>query len=70
MDDATQTFIQEADELLVQMEDALLALEDDPGNEELINSVFRAMHTIKAIAGNACSNVDYGPLWLPRGAVT
>lgn len=51
MDDATQTFIQEADELLVQMEDALLALEDDPGNEELINSVFRAMHTIKGAAG-------------------
>ncbi|WP_432698337.1 chemotaxis protein CheA [Marinobacterium sp. YM272] len=51
MDDATQTFIQEADELLVQMEDALLALESDPGNDELINSVFRAMHTIKGAAG-------------------
>ncbi len=51
MDDATQTFIQEAEELMVQMEDALLALEQSPGDAELINSVFRSMHTIKGAAG-------------------
>jgi len=51
MDDMTQIFIQEADELLTQMEDALLALESEPGDEELINSLFRAMHTIKGAAG-------------------
>lgn len=51
MDDATQTFLQESSELLVQMEDALLALEDEPQDSELINSVFRAMHTIKGAAG-------------------
>ncbi|MBV0932967.1 chemotaxis protein CheA [Marinobacterium weihaiense] len=51
MDDLTQTFIQESEELLTQMEDALLALEDEPGDEEQINSLFRAMHTIKGAAG-------------------
>lgn len=51
MDDMTQTFIQESEELLTQMEDALLALETEPGDEEMINSLFRAMHTIKGAAG-------------------
>lgn len=51
MDDITQTFIQESEELLTQMEDALLALEDEPGDAEMINSLFRAMHTIKGAAG-------------------
>jgi len=51
MDDLTQTFIQEADELLTQMEDALLALESDPEDAELLNSLFRSMHTIKGAAG-------------------
>lgn len=51
MDDVTQTFIQESEELLLQMEDALLALEESPGDAELINSVFRSMHTIKGAAG-------------------
>ncbi len=51
MDDMTQTFIQESEELLTQMEDALLALESEPGDSEQINSLFRAMHTIKGAAG-------------------
>lgn len=51
MDDLTRTFIQESDELLTQMEDALLALENDPDDSEQINSLFRAMHTIKGAAG-------------------
>lgn len=51
MDDLTQTFIQESEELLLQMEDALMALEETPGDAELINSVFRSMHTIKGAAG-------------------
>ena len=50
-DDATQTFVQESEELLEQMEDALLAMEEAPDDEEHINSVFRAMHTIKGAAG-------------------
>ncbi len=48
---AKQTFQQEATELLAQMEDALLSLEADPGDAELLHQVFRAMHTIKGTAG-------------------
>ncbi len=51
IDDIKVVFAQEADELLVEMEDALLALEDNPSDKELINSLFRAMHTIKGAAG-------------------
>lgn len=50
-DDARQTFVQESEELLQQMEDALLSLEEEPEDEENLNSVFRAMHTIKGAAG-------------------
>lgn len=50
-DDPRITFVEESEELLQQMEDALLAMEDDPADEENINSVFRAMHTIKGAAG-------------------
>ena len=51
MDDARQTFSQETEELLHEMEEALLALEEEPSNEENLNSVFRAMHTVKGAAG-------------------
>ena len=50
-DDIKQIFIEEATELLTAMEDALLAMEEDPEDEEHLNSVFRAMHTIKGSAG-------------------
>jgi len=50
-DDAKLTFVQESEELLEQMEDALLAMEEAPDDEEHLNSVFRAMHTIKGAAG-------------------
>ena len=45
--DPTETFRQEARELLEQLEAGLLDLEQDPGNVDLINSAFRALHTIK-----------------------
>jgi two-component system chemotaxis sensor kinase CheA len=51
LDDVLQTFILEAKELLTEMEDSLLALEDMPTDTEMINSLFRAMHTIKGSAG-------------------
>jgi two-component system chemotaxis sensor kinase CheA len=51
IDDVKAVFGQETEELLIEMEDALLALEDDPEDKELINSLFRAMHTIKGAAG-------------------
>lgn len=45
--DPTETFRQEARELLEQLEAGLLDLEQDPANGNLINSTFRALHTIK-----------------------
>jgi two-component system chemotaxis sensor kinase CheA len=40
-------FREEASELLGELEASLLALEDQPEDQDLINRVFRAMHTIK-----------------------
>jgi two-component system, chemotaxis family, sensor kinase CheA len=51
MDAVFETFKQEVNELLVEMEEALLTLEDTPEDQETINSLFRAMHTIKGSAG-------------------
>jgi len=51
MDAALETFAQEAEELLLDMENSLLILEDTPDDSETINSVFRAMHTIKGSSG-------------------
>ena len=51
LDAALATFAQEAEELLTDMEDSLLILEDTPDDSETINSVFRAMHTIKGSSG-------------------
>ncbi|SIT20186.1 Hpt domain-containing protein, partial [Insolitispirillum peregrinum] len=42
-----ETFLQEAAELLEDLEAALLDLEHDPHNSELVNRAFRALHTIK-----------------------
>lgn len=47
MDNHRQTFIEEAFELLSDLEAALLELEEDPLDSELIGRVFRALHTIK-----------------------
>jgi two-component system, chemotaxis family, sensor kinase CheA len=51
LDDALQTFIVEARELLENMEDALLRVEQTPDDAETINAIFRAAHTIKGSAG-------------------
>jgi len=48
---ALVTFMQEAKDLLEEMEASLLALEDNPDDSETVNSVFRAMHTIKGSSG-------------------
>ena len=42
-----QAFKEEALELLGELETSLLELEEDPANDDVINRVFRAMHTIK-----------------------
>ncbi len=45
--DPVETFRQEAQELLEQLEAALLDLERSPGDGGLIDQAFRALHTIK-----------------------
>ncbi len=45
--DPAQTFRQEAGELLEQLEAVLLDLGETPSDSDLINSAFRALHTIK-----------------------
>ena len=47
----TQNFIeiyrQEADELLLEIEETVLEIEENPGDREILNRLFRAVHTIK-----------------------
>ena len=45
--DPVQTFRIEANDLFEQLESVLLDIEDDPGNKDLIDTAFRALHTIK-----------------------
>lgn len=40
-------YMEEAHELLAELETSLLELEENPGDAELIGRIFRAMHTIK-----------------------
>ncbi len=40
-------YLEEAAELLAELETALLELEENPGDRDLVDRVFRAMHTIK-----------------------
>ncbi|WP_434575267.1 chemotaxis protein CheA [Pseudomonas sp. Z3-6] len=51
LDQAQQTFIVEAREQLQAMEESLLQLETDPGDDDAIGAIFRAAHTIKGSAG-------------------
>lgn len=46
----TDTFLEEAAELLGGLESTLLDLEKSPGDGELLSSAFRVMHTIKGSA--------------------
>ncbi len=50
IDKFKSTFREEAFELLGHLEDDLLELESQPKNGELINSAFRAIHTVKGSA--------------------
>ncbi len=44
-------FAAESNEHIETAEKALLDLEQDPGNEEVLNQIFRSFHTIKGMAG-------------------
>ena len=48
-----QDFLEEALELLDQLNLVLIQLEDEPDNEDSINQIFRIVHTIKGSAGFA-----------------
>jgi two-component system chemotaxis sensor kinase CheA len=50
-DDFVNSFIEEVKELLLQLEDDLIVLEKNPRNVEIINNIFRVMHTLKGSAG-------------------
>ncbi len=49
--DIIETFYQESKDLMSSMEKDLLGLEENPDNDELINNVFRCIHTVKGSAG-------------------
>lgn len=46
-----QTFLAEAEENLGRMEQALVALEARPGDEQILHALFRDAHTVKGAAG-------------------
>src|SRR4029079_18481765 len=51
MEQIRQTFFQEAEELLAELESGLLALQDGDTDPETVNAIFRAVHSIKGGAG-------------------
>ncbi|MEV4510073.1 chemotaxis protein CheA [Dactylosporangium sp. NPDC049525] len=51
LNDALDTFITEARELLQDFEEGLLGLEDEPAAQDTVNALFRTMHTLKGSAG-------------------
>lgn len=51
MNKYAKMFVSESGECLRAMNDSLLELENDPGNKELVDKLFRAAHTIKGMAG-------------------
>jgi len=51
IDENIQIFISEGEELLQEMEEALLELEESGDDAEVLNKIFRAAHTIKGSAG-------------------
>ncbi len=44
-------FVSESREFLRQMNDSMVQLEENPGNHELVDQMFRACHSIKGMAG-------------------
>jgi two-component system chemotaxis sensor kinase CheA len=46
-----ETFLQEASQILEEVEPLILQLEDDPNNPDIINAIFRNIHTVKGSAG-------------------
>lgn len=51
MDNFQKKFLEEASDLINQLEQALLTLEQDMQNPELVDSIFRIMHSLKGGGG-------------------
>jgi len=51
LDAGLQAFVEESRELLEEIEDTLLKIEETPDNADLVNELFRAVHTIKGASG-------------------
>ncbi|HEX2593834.1 MAG TPA: chemotaxis protein CheA [Rhizomicrobium sp.] len=51
METIKQTYFQECDELLLAMEEGLIAIENGNDDNEVVNAVFRAVHSIKGGGG-------------------
>lgn len=51
MDDLLKDFLAESAENLARLDHDVVELERDPSNTELLNSIFRAIHTIKGTCG-------------------
>ncbi len=51
MDNFQSKFLEEASDLINQLEQALLTLEQDTNNPELVDSIFRIMHSLKGGGG-------------------
>jgi two-component system chemotaxis sensor kinase CheA len=47
IDKFKQTFLEEARDIMVELEAALLELNENRGDAELVGRTFRALHTIK-----------------------
>lgn len=50
-DEILQDFLVEADEILEELNEQLVELENQPEDQELLNTIFRGFHTIKGGAG-------------------
>ena len=51
MDDLVKDFLQESTENLDRLDQEFVQLEGDPGNPDLLGSIFRTIHTIKGSCG-------------------
>jgi two-component system chemotaxis sensor kinase CheA len=51
MEDLINSFLEEANELISELEDSLLNLEEKPTDKESVDLVFRVMHTLKGSGG-------------------
>ncbi|HEX4924474.1 MAG TPA: Hpt domain-containing protein, partial [Bdellovibrionales bacterium] len=51
MDDILKEFITEANDLVAGLEENLVRIEREPQNRDLLNQIFRSIHTIKGTCG-------------------